>query len=222
MHYIQNKILHSLTLTDTARYAQLKPLGIESNLFIYHLKSTIRDRLVVKNADGSYSLSPEGLAYADKVSMSTYKLRAQPKIVNLLACTDGRGRWLLYKRKHQPFIGLSGFPYGKLHLGETITQSSERELKEKTNLSATLTHRGDVYITVYQGDNLLIHTLFHVHIGRVQGGVLKEETPIGYCYWSTIDLKHPEQYFPGFVEIYKLLRKPSRVRFFEEFVFTLP
>lgn len=222
MHYIQNKILYALTLTEQARYAQLKPPGIESNLFIYHLKATMRDRLVVKNADGSYSLSPEGLAYADKVSMSIYKMRAQPKIVNLLACTNRDSRWLLYKRKHQPFIGLSGFPYGKLHLGETIKQSSERELKEKTDLSTTLHHRGDAYITVYQGDNLLIHTLFHIHEGHSPTGVLKEETPIGYCYWATINENKPELYFPGFIEIYKLLRQPSRVRFFEEFVFTLP
>src|SRR5690554_7600078 len=100
MHHLQLKILHALTLTDSSRFSQLKPKTIESNLFIYHLKQTMREKLVVKNADGSYSLSREGKAYADKVSLSSFKLRSQPKIVNLLACTNTQGQWLLYRRKH--------------------------------------------------------------------------------------------------------------------------
>lgn len=222
MHYIQNKILHTLTLTDKARYSQIKPQGIESNLFIYHLKQTIRDQLVLKNEDGSYSLSNGGQAYVDTVSLSNFKLRSQPKIVNLIACSNNRGQWLLYKRKHQPFIGLVGFPYGKIHLGETIKQSSERELHEKTDLQVQLEHRGDVYITVYQGGHLIIHTLFHIHEGKNPTGSLKEETDIGFCFWSDVESRRPDLYFPGFLEVLKLIKKPTSERFFEEFTFNLP
>lgn len=220
-HHLQLKILHKLTLTETARYSQLKPPTIESNLFIYHLKRTMADKLVVKNSDGTYSLSKAGLAYADKVSLSSFKLRSQPKIVNLIACSNRRGQWLLYRRKHQPFIGRSGFPYGKIHLGETIKQSSERELHEKTNLKTELTHRGDAYITVFDDNELLVHTLFHIHSGRNPVGSLKEATSIGYCYWADIDTKRPELYFPGFLEILKLLKRPNHERFFAEFTFQI-
>lgn len=220
-HHLQLKILHKLTLTERARYSQLKPQTIESNLFIYHLHRTMADRLVVKNDDGTYSLSKAGLAYADKVSLSSFKMRGQPKIVNLIACVNRRGEWLLYRRKHQPFIGRSGFPYGKIHLGETIKQSSERELQEKTNLKTELTHRGDVYVTVFEGDDLLTHTLFHVHSGRNPLGSLKEETTIGYCYWSEVDTRRPELYFPGFLDIFKLLKHPARNRFFAEHTYHL-
>ncbi|HEX9679235.1 MAG TPA: NUDIX domain-containing protein [Candidatus Saccharimonadales bacterium] len=216
MHYIQQKILHALTLTDKARYSRLKPPEIESNLFIYHLKQTMRDKLVVKNDDGSYSLSNAGQAYADKVSLSSYKLRSQAKIVNLIACSNRRGEWLLYRRKHQPFIGLSGFPYGKIHLGETIKESSERELLEKTYLKTSLTHRGDAYITVLKDHELITHTLFHVHRGRNPVGSLKEATDIGYCYWDKVDKTKPEKYFPGFIDILKLVERDSGERFFAE------
>lgn len=219
-HHIQLKILHALTLTESARYSELKPQNIESNLFIYHLKATIRDRLVEKNQDGSYSLSPEGRAYADKVSLSSFKIRSQPKIVNLLACSNDDGQWLLYKRKHQPYIGRSGFPYGKIHLGETVKESSERELQEKTTLKADLKYRGDVYVTVYEHENLITHTLFHVHSGHNPTGSLKEETPIGYCYWTTIKQDKPDCYFPGFLDIYKLLTSRKQ-RFFDEFTYQL-
>ena len=219
MHHIQLKVLHKLTLNEQARYSQLKPDGVESNLFIYHLKRTIADKLVVKNDDGTYSLSQKGVAYSDKVSLSSFKLRSQPKIVNLLACTNWSGQWLLYKRKHQPFIGRVGFPYGKIHLGETIKQSSERELQEKTDLKTSLVHRGDVYVTVYEGDEIITHTLFHVHQGQNPTGVLKKATSIGYCYWTTVDLKKPDLYFPGFIDIYNLLKKPNKSRFFSEFTY---
>ena len=221
MHYIQNKILFALTLTDSARYSQVRPPEIESNHFIYHLKQLINDKLVSKNADGSYSLSSVGKAYADKVSLSSYRLRSQPKIVNLIACKNRRGEYLLYKRKHQPFIGLSGFPYGKIHLGEGIKESSERELQEKTNLMTRLNHRGNVYVTVFDAETLITQTLFHVHTGSNPMGKLKEETSIGYCYWAKVDERQNDQYFPGFLEIYRLLKKSPKQRFFAEYVFNL-
>ena len=220
-HHIQLKILHQLTLAENARYSQLKPPTVESNLFIYHLKRTMADGLVLKNPNGTYSLSKAGIAYADKVSLSSFRMRGQPKIVNLIACSNRAGEWLLYRRKHQPFIGRSGFPYGKIHLGETIKQSSERELQEKTNLKTELTHRGDVYVTVFEGEDLLTHTLFHVHSGRNPVGSLKEATSIGYCYWSKVNTKEPQLYFPGFLEIFGLLKHPQANRFFAEYVFKL-
>lgn len=221
MHYIQNKILYALTLADKSRFAQIRPPEIASNHFIYHLRQLVNSKLVLKNGDGSYSLSSAGKAYADKVSFEGYRVRAQPKIVNLIACQNSRGEYLLYRRKHQPFIGLSGFPYGKIHLGESIKDSSERELAEKTNLRAKLTHRGDAYVTVFDNGELISHTLFHVHSGRNPKGTLKEETPIGYCYWAKINVKDPALYFPGFIEIYKLLRKPPAARFFVEHTYQL-
>src|SRR5918996_1637704 len=105
MHYIQQKILHGLTHVDSARFSALRPSEIASNHFIYHLKQLIRDRLVLKNQDGSYSLTPAGKAYVDKVSFDGFRPRSQPKIVNLIACQNRKGEYLLYKRKHQPFIG---------------------------------------------------------------------------------------------------------------------
>ncbi len=221
MHYIQQKVLHTLTLTDKARYSQIRPPDIESNHFIYHLKQLMIEKLVTKREDGTYSLSNQGKAYADKVSLSNFRLRSQPKIVNLIACKNSKGEYLLYKRKHQPFIGLSGFPYGKIHLGEPIGQSSERELSEKTNLKTKLSYRGDVYVTVFEGETLITQTLFHVHTGSNPRGTLKEETPIGYCYWAKVDEQKRTKYFPGFMEIYRLLKRNPKQRFFAEYIFNL-
>lgn len=221
MHYIQNKILYTLSFTDSARYSQLRPKEIESNHFIYHLKQLMLDKFVVKNTDGTYSLSTIGKSHVDRWSLATKSPRSQPKIVNLIACKNKEGEYLLYRRRRQPFIGLVGFPYGKIHLGETIKESSERELAEKTNLKAKLTHRGDVYVTIFDGSELLTHMLFHIHSGKVLAGALKPDSNIGTCFWSRVDLNKPKQYFPGFIEIYKKIRANPKNRFFEEYTFKL-
>ena len=84
MHYIQNKILYNLTLNEKARYSQLRPPEIESNHFIYHLKQLMIEKLVNKRTDGTYTLSSSGKAYVDRVSLSSFRLRSQPKIVTSL------------------------------------------------------------------------------------------------------------------------------------------
>jgi hypothetical protein len=72
------------------------------------------------------SLTMDGKLYADQVNLKTLKVRRQPKIVTLVAVQNSKDQWLLYKRKHQPLINQIGFPYGKLHLGETVQEAAER------------------------------------------------------------------------------------------------
>ena len=221
MHYLQQNILKILATRETARYSEIKPKTIESNHFLYHLNQLIKDGLVSKNDDKSYILADKGKAYIDNLSFSSFKVRSQPKIVNLLVCKNQNDQYLLYKRVHQPFIGLVGFPYGKIHLGETIGESSKRELLELTGLSADLTHRGDVYTTVFNDDVLITHTLFHVHYADKLTGEFHPGSQYGSFFWDSIDVSNTNLYFPGFVEIYSLIQKIKSDKFFEEYVFKL-
>lgn len=44
------------------------------------------------------------------------------------------GRVLLIRRGHEPLLGQWSIPGGTLELGETLTEGTERELKEETGL----------------------------------------------------------------------------------------
>lgn len=221
MHYLQKNILKILATRESARYSEIKPKTIESNHFLYHLNQLIREKLVTKNEDKSYMLSDKGKAYIDSVSFASFKMRSQPKIVNLLVVKRDNDEFLLYRRIHQPFIGQVGFPYGKIHLGETIGESSKRELAELAGLTANLAHRGDVYITVFQNDTLITHTLFHVHYTENPEGTFHPGSQYGAFFWDTVHTDEPERYFPGFLEIYHLVEKIKSDKFFEEYVFKL-
>jgi len=217
MHPIQQHILRLLALNPSLRFSQLKPTAIESNLFMYHLRKLMGEGLVQK-IDQGYELSREGCQYVESSSLHSFTVRMQPKIVTFVACENAAGEWLLYRRKHHPYIGRVGFPYGKIYLGEGIHHSAKRELFEKTGLEAELTHRGDVYITTYQKGELLTQMFGHVFYGKEPKGSLKEHSEIGECFWQKLTDLEDTKYFPGFKQLYRTLQEPGDERFFQELI----
>lgn len=221
MHPLRKQILYQLITNPCLSFSRLKPKEIESNLFIYHLKQLITDNLVKKRADGTYELTVEGIDLADRLSLKNFKVRIQPKIITLIVCQNQKGELLLYKRGKQPFLGYIGFPYGKIHLGEKITQAAERELKEKAGLSGKLNHRGEVYLTTYQDNQVLTQIFCHVFEGENPVGKLETKTEIGECFWGKIKDCKKEDFIPGFLDIYNLIKEPNQNLFFAEFTYDI-
>jgi ADP-ribose pyrophosphatase YjhB (NUDIX family) len=221
MHPIQKQILYRLITNPCLPYSKIKPSEIEGNLFMYHLKLLIQQGLVQKRPNGKYELTAEGNLFADKASLQNLQPRSQPKIITLIVCQNKQGEFLLYRRKHQPLIGLIGFPYGKIHLGETILQAATRELQEKTGLSAKLTHRGETYLTTYKDQELISQIFCHVFVGQNLQGELTADSEIGECFWAKNTKFNSDKFIPGFLDICALIKKPSDRLFFEEFTYHL-
>src|SRR5437899_3164953 len=118
MHRLQQHILYQLMRHHDRRYANLKPEDVEGNLFMYHLRQLISKDWVAKREDGHYELTAAGHRHVDGLSFNTLTPRAQPRIVTLLVCRNKAGEYLFLRRKRQPLLGMVGFPYGKIHLGE--------------------------------------------------------------------------------------------------------
>lgn len=219
LHVIQKEILIRLIQNPELRYSQLKPKHIESNHFMYHLKALMRDGMVEKKDNGNYSLTMEGKLYADQVNLKTLKVRRQPKIVTLVAVQNDKNQWLLYKRKHQPLINQIGFPYGKLHLGETVQEAAERELMEKTGLTCKLKHRGDGYIIIHEENEPVSQICFHLFYGCNPKGKMKTETQYGWIRWSdeNDDFTKP----PFMASMHDLMRliESEKDRFFVELIY---
>lgn len=215
MHPLQSHILKKLTINDSLRYTDLKPGGIESNRFVYHLKKLSDSGLLEKAATG-YKLTAQGKRYVGRLSLANFFPRSQPKIVTVIVCKNPLGQYLLYKSRRQPFFNLYCFPFGKTHLGEPIFQAAERELKEKTGLTGKLTHRGDVYLVIREKGEIVSHMLCHVFSGTNPNGHLAQESALGLCQWQKIDRLKPADFVPGFLDIHRLLK--SKGHFFKEIV----
>lgn len=202
-------------------FSKLKPEHTESNLFMYHLKLVINDGLVYKNLTGRYELTIDGKTFSDKISLAAFKPRIQPKIITMVICKRADGKQVLYRKKRHPFIGLVGFPYGKIHLGEKVLEAANRELKEKATLSADLLLRGDVYLTTNQNGELFNQTFAHILSAAHPIGELSKDIEIGDSFWGDIEKLDPKELIPGALDIYHLVKKPQKELFFAEFVYQI-
>lgn len=219
MHRIQQHILSVLIAHPSARYSDLKPRDLESNLFMYHLHQLIQQEYVAKLKDGSYSLTAPGMVYADSLSLKTFQPRLQPRIVTLLAVHNDPGQYLMYRRKRQPLFGMIGFPYGKVHSGERVLDAANRELLEKTGLRAAMTHQGDGYITMSQNDKVVSQILFHFFVGHSPEGQLKRSTNVGDSFWADPTQVPGWELMPSVTDLLEAAR--SGQRFFMERSYTL-
>lgn len=174
-HHIQKDILLRLSKAPSVRFSHLKPQGMESNLFMYHLKQLQSHKLVEKTDEG-YQLSDNGLSYIDGFSFNTLKPRKQPKIVSILVIRNAQGDWLLAKRKYQPYIGQYMFVSGKQHIGEGPEDHAARELREKLHMNILLTRRGLSDIRIYRGKTLITHVTAHIYEGTVAVADVPHET----------------------------------------------
>ncbi len=164
-HHIQKYILDVLMYKNAARFRDLRPPKVDTNLFTYHLNSLVKSGMVSK-VDSGYALSTKGLSYVDRVSSEDKTIRTQPKIITMLVIQNGEGDVLLQRRTKQPYIDSWTLPYGKLHIEDVSTKgAAQREALEKLNLkNQAMEHAGDCYIRVYADTNqgLLSTTLAHV------------------------------------------------------------
>lgn len=215
MHEIQKEILKKLSFQKKLKYSEIKPVAIEGNMFSYHLRQLLKRGFVRKIGEEGYSLDAKGVHYVEGLSTSDFKERAQPKIFNLILIKKN-GKYLLYKNKTAPFIEMIGVPYGKIHLDEHLYDAANRELTEKTGLSATLSYVGHAYVTVHNETELISQKLFHVFTAKKITGDVVDETSLGELFWAKREDVLPQDFIPGIDRIIDLAEK-STEHFFAEY-----
>lgn len=164
-HHIQRHIISVLMYKKYARFSEMRPPKVDTNLYSYHLK-LLQKRGFVKHADEGYTLDKLGILYIDRVTTSTLKIRTQPKIIVMLVVQNSDGDLLLFKRGRQPFTGQYTLPYGKIHIDdEDLGAAASREAVEKLRLDGQVpVHAGDCYIRVRDKGNgeIIMSTLAHI------------------------------------------------------------
>lgn len=171
-HHIQRHIMHVLGQNEWVRYSDMRPEGVESSLYSYHLRELMKTGLIEKVAGKGYRLSPKGMRYSDKVSLATMRPSVQPKIILKLVLDDGKGNVLVYRKMLQPFVGKWNLPGGKLHYDRlSAEQAAMREvLFVLKTAPAKIEHLGVVDYIATRGDELISRTLYlayHVEVPEV-------------------------------------------------------
>lgn len=133
-HFIQKNIIYGLAFADSLKFSELKPGDTDNKLFTYHLKKVVAAKLVTKNADGSYSLTPEGKRIGKGALKKDSRFLNRAYSILLLAVKRDDGAWLLFRRSTQPLMGLSGFMQTQPLSDQSVFDTAQQALKQKTGL----------------------------------------------------------------------------------------
>ncbi len=206
MHWIQKHIMQELSTHVDRRYSELKPDGVDGNLFMYHMKQLQSGGYVDKQAN-SYGLSTKGKQFASRMSLRQGKEQLQPKITVMIACRNNDGDCLLYRWNRQPYIGLVSLPFSKLRFGDSLAQTLADTLAYKGGLKGDFAYAGDVYLMAKGDDGEVTdHTLVHVYrVTATQPVEVATNDKIGTYFWGQLaDIPAVEQ-VPGAKEIFELV-----------------
>jgi 8-oxo-dGTP pyrophosphatase MutT (NUDIX family) len=215
-HYIEKHILRTLAFVPSARFSQMRPPRVESNLYAYHLSKLLKNNFVIKS-NQNYTLTPRGLRYVDRLSFSNLRPTLQPKINTGIILKNEYDEILLTIRRRQPLLGKLGLPMGKLHDSDPdIHTAASRELHEKTGMTIHhLAHVGDCYWR-FSVDGLMIsNVLAHIFYKQVAKPSIQLDENV--CWIRLCDLDAPN-IIPGVNEIVQLALSHDS-RFFAEMNF---
>ncbi|MBP9738331.1 NUDIX domain-containing protein [Candidatus Saccharibacteria bacterium] len=167
MHIYQKHILDLLRHSDELHYAQLQPDGVESSHFKYHLNQLMKDGYVGQSSRGIYALTTDGHAYVDTLSEGTVLAEKNPKVITYTLLEDDKHYYLSTKTK-DPYRGLLNMVGGKVHIGESTSDSAKREVLEKTGLVVVdVRLRGIAEVRIYSENVLLSHIVAYIYSSSI-------------------------------------------------------
>lgn len=198
MHYIRRHILREVSLRKWARFRDMKPPRVDSNLYSYHLKQLIKEGYVERITGKGYRLSPYGLSYVNQISMETFSIRRQPKIITALVVKKD-GKYLLWNKFKQPFIDKWSLPNGKVHFDdESIDAAARRDSSYFTNSEPQdLRHVGIVAYRVFIAGELITYTEAHVFTATFSDEVVF----LDRMHWVAIETVSDSEIAPAVKQI---------------------
>lgn len=148
-HAVGRGIMAYLATHEYARFSDMRPPKVDTNLFTYHLKLLVKAGYIVKD-DMRYTLSIKGKVYIDRHLSDGVAVRTQPRILVVLLIQDGYGNIVVTERHMQPYINTCTLPYGEMQIEDaSVIAAAQRIATETLHYTPiAMRHVGDCYITV--------------------------------------------------------------------------
>lgn len=169
MHMYQKHILDLLRTNQQLHYGELRPSGVESSHFKYHLDQLRQDGLVERVDRGVYTLTLKGKMAVDRLSAGRINPMQTPKVITYTLLRDDDAYYLQRKLK-EPFLGKLNMVSGKVHLGERTIEAAKREVGEKTGLTVTSIQQNLVAeVRIHESGELISHFVAYVFTASFEG-----------------------------------------------------
>lgn len=189
-HEAQMKILRHLLLRPSAGFAELqKQTELTSDHANFHIKRLVEVGYIEKNTTDKYTLTRSGKEYANRMDTDDNSIEKQPKLSVALIVENNKGEFLAQQRLKQPYYGFWGRPTGKIRWGEKMLEAAERELMEKTGLTADLSVAGFYHKMDYdkESNDLLEDKVFVLIYGTNPIGTLIVDDEGHHNEWLSDD-----------------------------------
>jgi ADP-ribose pyrophosphatase YjhB (NUDIX family) len=226
---IQQSILQRLRMVPPnvgLRFAEINIGDVPSDQFSYHLRQLQRNNLVIKRADGTYSLSVQGKSKAPLIAPHDPRLITQGYVATRIVLTKqeaGQTYYLLQKRSLSPLQGALTTPGGKMMGGMEAEEAARHYMARQTGLQCDVQCMGMThFMDEYQGE-MVQDRYFLVFRADNPTGELRPEGPRGENQWLTYDqIKAAPATLPGLLTIIDIacgdaLRFEERRFILEEF-----
>ncbi len=209
-HNIQRKIIRALALHQTLSFAELRPKGIESNAFTYHLNTLIKEGYVEKHDKGNYELTALGKMLGINSHLTPKEWLSQAHSVVFVVVHDPERGWLVRRRKAQPMYGHVGFLHFEPLADEPTLETANQICKTKVGIDGKFQAVGFGYARFFRKETLHSFTAFTVVAATSFSGDISIQTETGESYWATEkDLQKEPNLLPTMLPILEKLQKPD-------------
>ncbi len=209
-HHIQREIVYTLAFSEGLRFGELKPDTLENKAFDYHLKKVIIAGYVVKNEDGTYSLTSEGKRVGKGALKKQSRLIDRAYSTLLLAIRRPEdGAWLLVRRKSQPLLGMTGFMNASPIATQQITDTAADICRQQTGLTGTFVPHGHGYFRIYRDGGLESFIHFTLLTCSDIQGELHQNSELVECYWDTDPHWQAPEFLPNMQTLFEMSQAPS-------------
>ena len=149
---MEQKILSAFLYNHKLKFSEIEKLsGIRSNKLAYYIKKFEKQGILVKESD-FYRLSETA------ESLIPYLSKKQAVLPVILIAIKNKEKIFLYQRKKRPYKDLFSLPGGRIILGETIKEASERIMKEKFSISCKFKKINSISLEHVRNNKKIIHS----------------------------------------------------------------
>jgi hypothetical protein len=187
-HHLQRQILLKFLHNDKRPYSQILIDGMSGNSFLYHLKALLREKLISKTLDQTYSITPLGKLVLDSIAFDSSRFLLRPTIgLFLLARHSESNKYMLYESARQPFIGQTGFLFGKMPIGQSYEALCEY-MTSRRNISSYKVEKSTPINMIYRVSGEVIShrtgVLMEISVDSIQSD---RRTDAGTTIWRELD-----------------------------------
>ena len=155
---MEEKILSAFLYNKKLKFSEIeKSVKTRSNKLAYHIKKLENQGILIKEKE-FYSLSE----FAQKII--PYLSSKQSALPVILIAIKEKEKIFLIKRKKRPFLDKLSLPGGRLLVGEEISDSVKRIMKEKFSINAKLSKINSVSLEHTIKNKKKIHSFLLIFV----------------------------------------------------------